>query len=119
VADSGNHRIQAFAADGTPLRSWGTSCELYTDGQPGCVDPDGSGPLQVGDGQMREPWGIAIGPDGNIYVADTWNHRVIVFDPDGNFVRKWGTFVTTNGEAVGGEGGFWGPRAIAFDAVGN
>ncbi len=119
VADSGNHRIQVFSPDGAFLRQWGSSCELYADGLPGCVDPDGSGPLELGDGQMREPWGIAIGPDGNVYVADTWNHRVVVFDQAGNFLRKWGTFATTNGEAVGSPGGFWGPRAIAIDAAGN
>lgn len=119
VADSGNHRIQVFAPDGSFLRQWGTSCELYAEGLPGCVDPDGDGPLQVGDGQMREPWGIAIGPGGNIYVADTWNHRVVVFDPKGNFLNKWGVFATTNGEAIGSPGGFWGPRAVAIDAAGN
>ncbi|MFZ2487651.1 MAG: flippase activity-associated protein Agl23 [Anaerolineae bacterium] len=119
VADSGNHRIQAFTRDGVALRAWGTSCELYADGTPGCVDPDGNGPLQLGDGQMREPWGIAIGPDGNVYVADTWNHRIDVFDAQGNFLRKWGSFATTNGEAVGSPGGFWGPRAVAIDAAGN
>lgn len=119
VADSGNHRIQVFAADGSFLRQWGSSCELYTESLPGCVDPDGDGPLQVGDGQMREPWGIALGPDGRVYVADTWNHRVQVFDSQGNFLAKWGTFATTDGEAAGSPGGFWGPRAVAIDAAGN
>jgi len=119
VADSGNHRIQVFDAAGNFLRQWGSSCELYADGLPGCVDPDGAGPLQVGDGQMREPWGIALGPDGSIYIADTWNHRVQVFDPQGNFVAKWGVFATTGGEAIDSPGGFWGPRAVAIDAAGN
>jgi uncharacterized protein (TIGR03663 family) len=119
VADSGNHRIQAFAPDGTFVRQWGSSCELYVEGQPGCVDPDADGPLMLGDGQMREPWGIALGPQGSVYVADTWNHRILVFDQQGNLLNKWGTFVTTDGEAVGSPGGFWGPRAIAVDSIGN
>ena len=119
VADSGNHRVQVFAADGSFLRQWGSSCELYTESLPGCIDPDGDGPLQVGDGQMREPWGIALSPDGKVYLADTWNHRIQVFDSQGNFLAKWGAFATTNGEAVGSPGDFWGPRAVAIDAAGN
>jgi predicted membrane-bound mannosyltransferase/DNA-binding beta-propeller fold protein YncE len=119
VADSGNHRIQTFAPDGSLVNQWGSSCELYTEGLPGCIDPDGAGPLELGDGQMREPWGIAVGPQGNIYVADTWNHRVLVFDAAGNQLAKWGAFATTNGEAVGSPSGFWGPRGIAVDSAGN
>ena len=119
VADSGNHRIQVFAADGSFVREWGSSCDLYAEDQAGCVDPDGDGPLQLGDGQMREPWGIAVAPDGTVYVADTWNHRVVAFDSQGAFLNKWGTFVSTNGEAGGSPAGFWGPRAIALDGAGN
>jgi uncharacterized protein (TIGR03663 family) len=118
VADSGNHRIQVFAPDGTFLREWGSSCELYADGQPGCVDPDGDGPLELGDGQLREPWGLVVAVDGTVYVADTWNHRVVAFDSQGAFLNKWGTFVTT-GDAGASSVGFWGPRAIAIDGAGN
>ena len=101
------------------LREWGSSCELYAEGQPGCVDPDGAGPLQLGDGQMREPWGIAVAPDGKVYVADTWNHRVLAFDGQGNSWTSGARSPATNGEAGGSPGGFWGPRAIAVDGAGN
>jgi DNA-binding beta-propeller fold protein YncE len=43
-------------------------------------DADGAGPLAAGDGQFFEPWGVAVDPAGNIYVADTWNGRIQVFD---------------------------------------
>ena len=36
------------------------------------------------EGYMDEPTGIAIGPKNEVYVADTWNRRVQVFDPNGN-----------------------------------
>src|SRR5699024_9296785 len=39
------------------------------------------------DGQFIEPTGITIAPDGNIWVADSGNARLQVFDADGNWVE--------------------------------
>jgi len=42
-----------------------------------------------GDGQFDRPRGIAIGPQGWVYVADAGNGRVQCFESDGTFVRSW------------------------------
>ena len=71
-----------------------------------------------GDGQFQEPWGIAVAPNGNVYVADTWNHRVQYFDPSGKFLGKWGRLGDAKGSADTDPGVFWGPRAIAISPAG-
>lgn len=48
--------------------------------------------LVFGTGMLNEPHGIALGPDGLLYVADTKNHRVAVFDQNGTLIRTFGTF---------------------------
>lgn len=68
VTDTGNERVQVFAADGTFLRAFGGA---------------GSEP-----GQLVEPVGIAIGPDGNVYVADTGNSRISVFSREGEAILQ-------------------------------
>jgi uncharacterized protein (TIGR03663 family) len=45
----------------------------------------GSGP-----GQFAEPRGVAADASGNLYVADTKNSRIEVFDANGTFVRAFG-----------------------------
>lgn len=41
------------------------------------------------DGQFRTPRGVAVGPQGWVYVADAGNGRVQFFLPDGTFLGEW------------------------------
>jgi len=118
IADTSNHRVVVVDGAGAEVRTFGSHCNLTDPTGTPCVDPDGDGPLVLGDGQFFEPWGVAVDPAGQIYVADTWNGRIQVFDAEGRFLRKWGVFATTNGE-LGDAMSLFGPRGIAIDLDGN
>ncbi|KAL7640842.1 UNVERIFIED_CONTAM: hypothetical protein RMT77_009117 [Armadillidium vulgare] len=49
-------------------------------------------------GNFTWPRGIAIGPDDSIVVADSSNHRVQVFDKDGNYLKDFGSYGNGDGE---------------------
>ncbi len=66
----------------------------------------------TGEGQFEEPSGIAIDPEGNIWVADTANDRIEQFGPEGEFLAQVG-------EEGTGEGQFEEPSGIAIDPEGN
>jgi DNA-binding beta-propeller fold protein YncE len=63
-----NSRVAKVDKDGNWIKSWGDR---------------GSGP-----GQFNTPHAIATDAQGNVYVADRGNHRIQVFDNDGNFLRQ-------------------------------
>ncbi|HBG73908.1 MAG: hypothetical protein A2X25_03285 [Chloroflexi bacterium GWB2_49_20] len=99
VADSRNNRIQHLAETGAVINSWGRYADVAQGDAPGST--------------FNEPWGIAVAPNGNVYVVDTWNYRIQKFSADGEFLSMWGT----NGF---GESpfAFYGPRGVAVDADG-
>ena len=99
VADTGNHRVQVFDANGNYVTDWGRY---------------GSGP-----GEFNEPWGIAVDGLGNVYVADTWNYRVQKFDKSGKFLTMWGESGDSQGDALALPGAFYGPRAVAMASDGS
>ncbi|MBC7188435.1 MAG: NHL repeat-containing protein [Calditrichaeota bacterium] len=43
-------------------------------------------------GQFRNPMGIAVDLEGNVYVADTGNNRIQKFDGNGRFLKQIGGF---------------------------
>jgi 4-amino-4-deoxy-L-arabinose transferase-like glycosyltransferase/sugar lactone lactonase YvrE len=43
-----------------------------------------------GPGELDEPRGVAASLDGRVYVADTGNARIQVFDGEGRFLDQWG-----------------------------
>jgi len=60
-------------------------------------------------GDFAKPTGLAVDSDGNLYVADTLNNRIEVFDADGKFI-------STFGKAGDGPGYFGRPKGVAIDS---
>ena len=81
----GNCRVHRFTPDGQLIESWG---------QPGKTEP----------GHFHLVHGIAIAPDGTLYVCDRSNRRVQVFSASGKYISAWT--------------GMGGPNDIARDSDG-
>ena len=63
-------------------------------------------------GDFGAPQGVAVDADGNVYVTDTLNNRVEIFDADGAFISLFGK----HGD---GPGTFARPKGIAIDSDGH
>jgi DNA-binding beta-propeller fold protein YncE len=89
VADTWNHQIKVFAPSGELLRSWGSFFDTLDD------------PAQAGaqPGSFYGPRDLVI-HDGLLYVTDTGNERVQVFELDGEFVRAFGQIGSGEGQLI-------------------
>ncbi|RMF93658.1 MAG: tetratricopeptide repeat protein, partial [Nitrospinota bacterium] len=62
-------------------------------------------------GRFSSPEGLAVDRQGNLYVADTQNHRIQKFSPQGGWLLSWGELGTGPGEFVE-------PTDVAIDPEG-
>ena len=92
VADYTGTRVVVFDPNGTIVRMF--------------PDP----PLPAPDGGLNQAEDVAVNnATGDVYVADTWNHRIQRFTNGGAFVQNWGF------RGDGSANGFSYPRGIAID----
>jgi sugar lactone lactonase YvrE len=97
-----DERISVYDGHGKLLRAWGKT--------------------GTGAGEFDMPGGVAIAPDGRVYVADQTNRRVQVFDPAGKFLLEWGEYGTKPGQFGGNvvrTSRVGGPQFLALDSAGH
>src|SRR5690606_1362285 len=108
-----NPTAVAVAADGAWIVADGGNDRIVV------LEPDGSLRMVIGSGQLQEPWGVAPGPGGELFVADTWNGRIQGFDRRGALSRSWGRFGPATAQADAEAISLYGPRGMVIDEAGH
>jgi YD repeat-containing protein len=98
VSDLGNHRIEKFSEEGTfeMAIGWGVKngkAELET-----CTTECKAGIVGSGPGQLHEPSGLAINANGDVWVVDEANDRVVEFSATGQYLSEFGSEGSGNGQ---------------------
>ncbi|PWW01247.1 sugar lactone lactonase YvrE, partial [Paenibacillus cellulosilyticus] len=110
IADKYNNRIRKVATDGEITTIAGTGSSGYFG--------DGG---QAVDAKLSSPSGVAVDSAGNIYIADTSNHRIRKVDPSGSISTVAGSDDSGySGDDVSAvEARLYYPNAVAVDHAGN
>ena len=110
IADTNNHRIRKVDPSGTITTIAGTGVSGFS----------GNGGPAV-QAQLYLPDGVAVDGSGNVYIADTNNHRIRKVDPSGTITTIAGTGVSgfsgNGGPAVQAQ--LYLPDGVAVDGSGN
>jgi DNA-binding beta-propeller fold protein YncE/4-amino-4-deoxy-L-arabinose transferase-like glycosyltransferase len=112
VLDPGHDRLFVFSPGGRLQSQWGGDWGLF---DPRGLDVDQDGYIYItntgasvvlkispqgqvvarygspgyGEGQLNQPTDVAVDGEGNLYVVDTENERVQVWDREGRYLRQW------------------------------
>lgn len=81
VVDKGNNRVVKMTQDGKVVLQFGARPEDSGFLFGGSEEPPEKNPY------LNQPSGIFVADDGTMYVADTENARIAIYDRKGNFIR--------------------------------
>lgn len=110
IADSGNNRVRRVAPDGI-------IATIAGNGTPGNAGDGGP----ATEAQLNSPYGLALDPAGNLYIADAYNYKIRRVDMSGIIT----TYAGTGMVGSSGDGGhataatLTQPYALAVDTAGN
>jgi tripartite motif-containing protein 71 len=114
VLDRGNDRVVKVSTDGTPVGAW-----YFYDGKMITDNDDIPNPekkdkkdKKIVSSKFSNPEAMAIDKNGNFYLTDTGNNRVIKFDKNFKYVSQFG-------QEGKGPGQFDHPHGIGIDSKGN
>jgi len=112
LADSGNDRIRKISPDGIITTTVGNGGDC-------CFSGDGGPAVNA---QLFTPAGVAVGSDGTVFIADTFNNRIRQIDSSGVITTIAGTGQPWPESGDGGQGTSaavnW-PTGIKLDGSGN
>lgn len=97
VADTNNNRIEKYSPTGEFLAV--------------------AGGFSSSDLTFNQPWSMTVTSDGTVFVADTWEHKIVRLDADLKKTKEWGSGGQT--DAGGDPFKLFGPREIALTADGH
>jgi sugar lactone lactonase YvrE len=106
VADSGNNKIRKITANGTVTTLAGS-------GNAGFANGNGT------SASFWSPSGVAVDASGNVYLADTNNHRIRKITTDGTVTTLAGSGNAGFADGQGAAANFQGPIGLAVDGSGN
>jgi sugar lactone lactonase YvrE len=101
IADTDNSRVRKVTASGVISTVAGTGAFGFGgDGGPATA------------AQLNQPYGVAVGNDGSVFIADRFNHRVRKVDPSGTISTVAGTGVS----GFSGDGGLATAAQLSYPA---
>ncbi|NTU80550.1 MAG: TIGR03663 family protein [Chloroflexales bacterium] len=112
VADTWNARVVKYDPAGKPVATWGSGDQDLADGRRATItdgDPARNAASPLG---FFGPRSVAVDDQGNVYVADTGNKRIVVTDSAGKFRYQFGSAGAEPGQ-------FNEPTGVAVDGQGN
>jgi hypothetical protein len=106
LADGGNHRVRAMTRGPVAFTAYaGSGTAGYLDGP-------------AASARFRTPYGLAVGPDDTLYVADQDDHRIRKIAPDGTVSTVAGDGTPGFADGKGTSARFNNPSGLALGADG-